>query len=58
MARPATINVPTTLIGSISRPADLIELVARCDLEDPNLSPFYEDAIHNTVKHTEAEVHE
>jgi 5-methyltetrahydropteroyltriglutamate--homocysteine methyltransferase len=54
MAKPAPITIPTEPIGSIPRPADLIERVARGDSEDPNLAPFYEDAIRDTVERFEA----
>ncbi len=35
-------------------PLDLIERVAKSDREDPNLAPFYEDAIRETVERFEA----
>jgi 5-methyltetrahydropteroyltriglutamate--homocysteine methyltransferase len=50
--------IPTEPIGSIPRPVDLIERIARSDSEDPNedpdLSPFYEDAIRETIERLEA----
>jgi 5-methyltetrahydropteroyltriglutamate--homocysteine methyltransferase len=52
MANPITI--PTEPIGSIPRPLDLIERVARGDSEDPALGPFYEDAIRDTIERFEA----
>jgi 5-methyltetrahydropteroyltriglutamate--homocysteine methyltransferase len=52
MANPITI--PTEPIGSIPRPRDLIERVARGDSEDPALGPFYEDAIRDTIERFEA----
>ena len=35
------------------RPLDLIKRVAKLDSEDPNLAPFYEDAIRDTVERFE-----
>jgi 5-methyltetrahydropteroyltriglutamate--homocysteine methyltransferase len=46
--------IPTEPIGSIPRPVDLIERVARGDSEDPELTPLYEDAIRNTIERFEA----
>ena len=37
MAKPAPITIPTESIGSIPRPPNLIERVARGDSEDPDL---------------------
>ena len=54
MAKPAPITIPTEPIGSIPRPADLIERIARSDSEDPNLAPLYEDAIRDTIEQFEA----
>ncbi len=54
MAKPAPITIPTEPIGSIPRPVDLIERVARGDNEDPNLDPLYEDAIRHTIERFEA----
>jgi 5-methyltetrahydropteroyltriglutamate--homocysteine methyltransferase len=54
MAKPAPTTIPTEPIGSIPRPADLIERVARGDSEDPNLASFYEDAIQDTIRRFEA----
>src|SRR3989442_6955092 len=54
MAKPAPITIPTDPIGSIPRPADLIERVAKGDSEDPNLAPLYEDAVRDTVERFEA----
>jgi 5-methyltetrahydropteroyltriglutamate--homocysteine methyltransferase len=48
MAKPAPITIPTEPIGSIPRPLDLIERVAKEDSEDHNLDPLYEDAIRDT----------
>ena len=45
MAMPTPTTLPTEPIGSIPRPTDLIERVAKADSEDPDLSPLYEDAI-------------
>src|SRR5438094_3677115 len=54
MAKPAPITIPTEPIGSIPRPVDLIERVAKGDSEDPNLAPFYEDAVRDTIERFEA----
>src|SRR6195256_1945588 len=54
MAKPASISIPTEPIGSIPRPADLIERVAKGDSEDPSLAPFYEDAVRDTIERFEA----
>src|ERR1700681_742143 len=55
MAKPASLTIPTEPIGSIPRPLDLIERVAkRGDSEDPNLAPLYEDAIRDTIERFEA----
>jgi 5-methyltetrahydropteroyltriglutamate--homocysteine methyltransferase len=54
MAKPTQITIPTEPIGSISRPVDLIERVAKSDSEDPNLTPLYEDAIRDTIERFEA----
>ena len=40
-------------IGSIPRPVDLIERVARGGIDDPNLAPLYEDAIRDTIERFE-----
>ena len=54
MGNPARLTIPTEPIGSIPRPVDLIERVAKGDSEDPNLAPFYEDAIRDTIERFEA----
>src|SRR5258708_30437970 len=54
MAKPFSITVPTEPTGSIPRPVDLIERVAKGDSEDPNLAPLYEDAIRVTIERFEA----
>src|ERR1700730_13880887 len=54
MAKPGPITIPTEPIGSIPRPADLIERVSRGDSEDPDLAPFYEEAIQDTIRRFEA----
>ena len=54
MAKPAPITIPTEPIGSIPRPADLIERVAKGDSADPNLAPLYEAAIRDTIERFEA----
>jgi len=54
MAKRAPIVIPTEPIGSIPRPVDLIERVAKGDSEDPNLDSLYEDAIRDTIERFEA----
>jgi 5-methyltetrahydropteroyltriglutamate--homocysteine methyltransferase len=54
MANPASLTIPTEPIGSIPRPVELIEKVARGDNEDPDLAPLYEDAIRDTIERFEA----
>src|ERR1700736_5932883 len=51
---PTPITIPTEPIGSIPRPVDLIEKIARSGSEDPSLEPLYEDAIRDTVERFEA----
>src|SRR5260370_15775958 len=53
MATPPSI-IPTEPIGSIPRPVDLIERVARADSEDPDLAALYEVAIRDTIERFEA----
>ena len=54
MAKPAPITIPTEPIGSIPRPANLIERVAKGDSEDPSLASLYEDAVRDTIERFEA----
>jgi 5-methyltetrahydropteroyltriglutamate--homocysteine methyltransferase len=54
MATPTPISIPTEPIGSIPRPLDLIERVAKGDSEDPDLAPLYEAAIRDTIERFEA----
>src|SRR6195256_2276879 len=54
MAKPASITIPTEPIGSIPRPLDLIERVAKGDSESPDLAPLYEDAVRDTIARFEA----
>ncbi len=53
-AKSASIRIPTEPIGSIPRPVDLIESVAKSDGEDPDLAPLYEDAVRDTNERFEA----
>jgi 5-methyltetrahydropteroyltriglutamate--homocysteine methyltransferase len=53
MAVPVSI-IPTEPIGSIPRPLDLIDRVSKGDSEDPDLAPFYEGAIRDTIARFEA----
>src|SRR5256884_7554974 len=54
MATAAPVTIPTEPIGSIPRPVDLIERIAKGDSEDPCLDPLYEDAIRDTIEQFEA----
>src|SRR5437588_285275 len=54
MAKLRPITIPTEPIGSIPRPLDLIERVAKGDGEDPDLATFYEAAIRDTIERFEA----
>jgi 5-methyltetrahydropteroyltriglutamate--homocysteine methyltransferase len=47
-------TLPTEPIGSIPRPLELIQALARKDADDPSLEPLYEDAVRDTVKRFEA----
>jgi hypothetical protein len=49
LAKAESISIPTVPIGSIPRPVDLIERLAKGDSEDLNLAPLYEDAIRATL---------
>ncbi len=46
--------IPTEPIGSLPRPTQLIEAVARGDSEDPRLDPLYDAAIRDTIERFEA----
>ena len=46
--------IPTEPIGSIPRPPDLVDALARKDSDDPSLLPLYEAAIRDTVERFEA----
>jgi 5-methyltetrahydropteroyltriglutamate--homocysteine methyltransferase len=54
MAKPAAVTIPTEPIGSIPRPADLIERIVKSDSEDPGLDRLYEDAIRDAIERFEA----
>lgn len=48
-------SIPTEPIGSIPRPASLVEaIVAGCDGLDPSLEPLYDAAIRDTIRELEA----
>ena len=47
-------HIPTEPIGSIPRPPELIEAIARAaDGTDPDLDPLYDEAIRNTIERFE-----
>jgi len=48
------VTIPTEPIGSIPRPRELIDAIARVDGLDPSLEPLYEKAIRDTVVRFEA----
>jgi 5-methyltetrahydropteroyltriglutamate--homocysteine methyltransferase len=54
MAMLTPITIPTEPIGSIPRPPDLLERVAKSNSEDPDLAPFYEEAVRETIERFEA----
>lgn len=47
-------TIPTEPIGSIPRPLELIEAVARGDIADPATHPLYEAATKDTIERFEA----
>ena len=53
MAKPAPITIPTEPIGSIPRPVDLIERIAKGDREDPSLASLCDDTIRDTIERFE-----
>lgn len=46
--------IPTEQIGSIPRPPQLIDAVAKGSITDPNLDPHYEAAVKDTIERLEA----
>ena len=53
--RPASsFMIPTEPIGSLPRPAGLIDAVEQGNSEDPRLDPLYEAAIRDTIERFEA----
>jgi len=47
-------TIPTEPIGSIPRPVELIDALARKDCDDPSLAPHYEGAVRDTIARFEA----
>ena len=47
-------SIPTEPIGSIPRPLDLIEAIARTGPTDPALEPLYDAAVRDTIRAFEA----
>src|SRR6476646_5709713 len=47
-------HIPTERIGSIPRPAELIEAVEQNSSDDRTLDPLYEAAVRDTVERFEA----
>jgi 5-methyltetrahydropteroyltriglutamate--homocysteine methyltransferase len=54
MANPSAITLPTEPIGSIPRPVDLLERVAKGDSQDPELDRLYAEATRYTIERFEA----
>ena len=54
MATPPPITVPIEPIGSIPRPVDIMERLAKGDGEDSDLVPLCEDAIRDASERFEA----
>jgi 5-methyltetrahydropteroyltriglutamate--homocysteine methyltransferase len=50
MGKPAPVTIPTEPIGSIPRPVDLIETIAKSDNEDLGLDPLFDYAIRDTIQ--------
>jgi len=46
--------IPTEPIGSIPRPAALIDVLSRKDVDDPSVMPLYEAAVRDTIAQFEA----
>jgi methionine synthase II (cobalamin-independent) len=46
--------IPTEPIGSIPRPAELIDALSRKDVDDPSVMPLYEAALRDTIAQFEA----
>jgi len=46
-------TIPSEPIGSIPRPTELIQAIARKGSDDPSLTPLYEEAILDTVRRFE-----
>jgi 5-methyltetrahydropteroyltriglutamate--homocysteine methyltransferase len=46
-------TIPSEPIGSIPRPTELIQAIARKGSDDPSLNPLYEEAIRDTVRRFE-----
>jgi 5-methyltetrahydropteroyltriglutamate--homocysteine methyltransferase len=51
---PTQNTIPTEPIGSLPRPLDLLQRLAKLDSEDPALDPHFEDAIRDTIERFEA----
>ena len=46
--------IPTEPIGSLPRPAVLLDAIGQGDSDDPRLDPLYEAAIRDTIERFEA----
>jgi 5-methyltetrahydropteroyltriglutamate--homocysteine methyltransferase len=46
-------TIPSEPIGSIPRPTELLQAIARKGSDDPSLNPLYEEAIRDTVRRFE-----
>jgi 5-methyltetrahydropteroyltriglutamate--homocysteine methyltransferase len=54
MTKSPPITIPTEPIGSIPRPADLIERVSSGESENHNLDSPYKDSVRDTIERFEA----
>ena len=46
-------TIPSEPIGSIPRPTELLQAIARKGSDDPSLNPLYEEAVRDTVRRFE-----
>src|SRR5215213_633036 len=54
MDRNSPVTIPTEAIGSIPRPAALIDAIARQGADATELAPLYEEAVADTIAQLEA----
>jgi 5-methyltetrahydropteroyltriglutamate--homocysteine methyltransferase len=51
---PGDTMIPTEPIGSLPRPRNLLDALERVDVDDPALTPLYEEAVRDTIERFEA----